>query len=319
MKHLCRRHGLFIPCRSAPKKRNTFQYGASSPNSKGCHRLAARFGVSAPVIAERAHAPIVGDLVAAVKAVSNRGSVHSSLRCQALPVRAARAAQRHGRPFAFDAEDFHVGDLADLPANAFDKSLIGSIECRYLPKASYVTAASQGIAEAYAAEYGIEQPKVILNTFPKRLRRRRTPSPRGVIQPRPSLYWFSQTIGPDRGLECAVRAIARAKSIPHLFLRGVPTNGYKEKLAGLAREVGAGERLHFLAPAPPAQMESLAAKYDIGFVGETEGTLNRRIALTNKQFTCIYWRVFQPRDVGCGISPRLRNLGRWRSVLISHR
>jgi hypothetical protein len=32
-------------------------------------------------------------------------------------------------------------------------------------------------------------------------------------------------------------------------------------------------------------MERLAAEYDLGFVGETGQTPNRRIALTNKQFT----------------------------------
>jgi glycosyltransferase involved in cell wall biosynthesis len=52
-----------------------------------------------------------------------------------------------------------------------------------------------------------------------------------------------------------------------------------------AAEAGAGERLHILPPAPPSEMERLAADYDIGFVGETGHTANRQIALTNKLFS----------------------------------
>ena len=43
--------------------------------------------------------------------------------------------------------------------------------------------------------------------------------------------------------------------------------------------------MHFLPPAPPTEMVALAAPYDAGFVGEIGHTFNRRIALTNKQFT----------------------------------
>jgi glycosyltransferase involved in cell wall biosynthesis len=45
------------------------------------------------------------------------------------------------------------------------------------------------------------------------------------------------------------------------------------------------DRLHVLEPAAPHQMERLAAQHDLGFVGETGYTHNRRIALTNKQFS----------------------------------
>jgi hypothetical protein len=43
--------------------------------------------------------------------------------------------------------------------------------------------------------------------------------------------------------------------------------------------------LHFLPPGPPDEMVALAAPYDAGLVGEIGHTFNRRIALTNKQFT----------------------------------
>src|SRR5258706_7898748 len=111
------------------------------------------------------------------------------------------------------------------------------------------------------------------------------PTPSGTALPRPSVYWFSQTIGPNRGLECAVQAIGRARSRPHLYLRGTPAEGFLERLNVIASETGVADRLHVLPPASPPEMERLAACYDVGFIGETGNTPNRQVALTNKLFS----------------------------------
>jgi glycosyltransferase involved in cell wall biosynthesis len=196
---------------------------------------------------------------------------------------AAAAAKRHGGFYAFDAEDFHLGDLPDKPEHVFERDMIRAVESRHLPACAYVTAASPGIADAYADTYGVPRPTVVLNVF-SRAEAPSAPSEHGV-EPGPSIYWFSQTIGPDRGLECAVRAIGLARSKPHLYLRGAPVPGYVETLQGLAREVGAGDRLHILPPALPADIVSLSARYDLGLVSETGYSESRRVALTNKLFT----------------------------------
>lgn len=197
---------------------------------------------------------------------------------------AAQAARENGGLYAFDAEDFHLGDLSDAPEHAFEKRLIRAVEARYLPGAAYITAASPGIAEAYEAEYGTQTPRVVLNAFPKSLA---PEAPESARQPldRPSVYWFSQTIGPDRGLECAVIAIARARSRPHLHLRGTLAAGFGDILKALAARFSATDRLHLHEPGAPDEMVRLAGKYDVGLVSETGSTQNRRIALTNKQFT----------------------------------
>jgi hypothetical protein len=62
-------------------------------------------------------------------------------------------------------------------------------------------------------------------------------------------------------------------------------SGYFDHLHGIALEADVSDRLHVLPPAAPSEMERLAANYDLGLVGETGHTPNRRIALTNKQFT----------------------------------
>lgn len=201
----------------------------------------------------------------------------------ALPA-AAYAARRHGARHAFDAEDFHPGDLPSETRHDAARGHLDALERRHLPGCAHITAASPGIADAYARAYGLAKPRVVLNTFP--LAQAPTgATARGSAVPGPSVYWFSQTIGPDRGLEGAVRAIGMARTRPHLYLRGTPANGFVERLQGIASDVGAADRLHVLAPEAPHQMERLAAEYDIGLVAETGVTLNRRIALTNKVFT----------------------------------
>ncbi|MCU1625044.1 MAG: hypothetical protein JWL79_3889 [Frankiales bacterium] len=197
---------------------------------------------------------------------------------------AAQAAARHRALYAFDAEDFHPGDLPDTPEHAFDNRLIRAIEAALLPGCAYVTAAAPGIAEAYQSEYGLSAPTVVLNVF-ARSRAAPAPTARGFAEPGPSVYWVSQTIGPDRGLECAVQAIALATTRPHLYLRGVLAEGFEETLIALAAARGVADRLHLLAPGLPSQMEGLAACYDVGLVAETGMTPNHRIALSNKQFT----------------------------------
>ena len=201
----------------------------------------------------------------------------------ALPA-AAAAARKHGAAYAFDAEDFHPGDAPEAPRHDQERALIDAIERRYLPDCAYVTAASPGIAEAYAQRYGVTLPTVVMNAFPK-AKAPEGATPRGTALPGPSVYWFSQTLGPDRGLECAVEAIGQAKTRPHLYLRGLDQTGFADVLRDRARKDGTEGQLHILAPGQPSQMERLAAAYDMGFVGETGCTPNRNIALTNKQFT----------------------------------
>jgi glycosyltransferase involved in cell wall biosynthesis len=197
---------------------------------------------------------------------------------------AAAAARRHGARYAYDAEDFHLGDWPDKPNYELDRRLVRVVESTFLPGSAYVTAASPGIADAYAEAYRITRPSVVLNVFPVE-RGAVSASPRGTVEPRPSVYWFSQTIGPDRGLECALQAIGHAQTRPHLYLRGALANGFADRLRALVSEAGAQDRLHLLAPAPPDEMERLAAAYDVGLSSETAHTQARRLCLSNKLFS----------------------------------
>ena len=201
----------------------------------------------------------------------------------ALPA-VATAARQHGARFAYDAEDFHLGDWPDHANYDANRLLLREIEGRYLPHCVYVSAAAPLIADAYAQAYSIDRPCVLLNVFPSGQAPQR-PTAKGDAMPGPSIYWFSQTIGPDRGLECAVRAIGLARTRPYLYLRGTPAAGFAARLQELAAKADAGDRLHLLPPAAPDEMEHLAAAYDLGLAAETACSPNRRICLTNKLFS----------------------------------
>ena len=240
-----------------------------------------RLGLRPQALVLLAWHPAGPELIRAACAV--RADLYIAHYPPALPA-AALAARRHGVAYAFDAEDFHLGDWPDQPCFNLQRLLLRTIETRWLQGCAFLTAASPGIAEAYATTYGLPSPTVVRNPFPL-TQAPPGPTPCGSVQPGPSLYWFSQTIGPDRGLECAVRALALARCRPHLHLRGFLSPAYRSQLFGLARELGVEQRLHVHPPAPPEQMERLAAAHDVGLVAETGRTSNRRIALTNKLFT----------------------------------
>lgn len=237
--------------------------------------------VPSPRLAFLAHSPLTRRLTATTTAV--RADLYIAHYPAALPA-AVAAARRHGARFAFDAEDFHPGDLPDGPAAARPNRWIDALERQALPRAAYVTAASPGIGQAYAERYGIAQPTVIRNVFP-RAEAPAHATPAGNASPRPTLYWFSQTRGGNRGLECALEAIARAATRPHLHLRGDRRPDFDDAFLRRADALDCADRVHLLDPAPPSRMVALAADHDAGLASETGRTRNHRLALANKIFT----------------------------------
>jgi glycosyltransferase involved in cell wall biosynthesis len=236
-------------------------------------------GACTPAIADAAAHPAAPDIAAAAARIP--ADLYIAHYIAALPA-AARASRIHGGAYAFDAEDFHTGEAPDGVTG--DNPMIEMVERAFLPGTAWMTADSPGVADAYAETYGVPRPTVLLNVF-ARDEAPAAPTARGAFEPGPSVYWFSQTLGPDRGLEAAVRAIALARSRPHLVLRGSPFRDYRDQLENLARQVGVADRIHFLPLAAPREMARLAAEHDLGLAAENGRTLNHRICLGNKVFT----------------------------------
>lgn len=198
---------------------------------------------------------------------------------EALPAVAA-AGEKHGKPFGFDAEDFHSGMGLIPPYDLF----VDHIESAYLPRCAYVTAGSPGIAEAYAERRGMRPPVPVLNVFPLALRGDLHGVPHRSEGPL-TLYWFSQTIGPGRGLEEVVEAMGAIRDCQiELHLQGQWQPGFQEQLLNLARRGQVESRIHSHPPAHSDRLVELSAGYDVGLALEITVPENRGICLTNKLF-----------------------------------
>lgn len=212
------------------------------------------------------------------QAVRFKADLYIAHNAGALAV-AADAALKHKSKFAFDAEDFHRGEDLSLLV----KKCLIQIEDHYLPKATYLIAASPLIANAYEQLYK-KNVTSILNVFPKPQLR-----PQHNNTKQLKLFWFSQTIGFDRGIEGVIKAIGLVnnKSIT-LHLLGAHDQQTKEKFNQLASTCGVGnEQLHFYQPVAPDYIFDLAMQFDLGMATETGKPYNRDICLTNKIFTYI--------------------------------
>jgi glycosyltransferase involved in cell wall biosynthesis len=252
---------------------------------RGSKELAERIGPR-PRLTERAFHYAIPELTQLVKQVS--ADLYIAHNLAALPP-ATRAARRHDAKLGFDAEDFHRGELPETPENALDRAITADLEERYIPRCDYVTAASDGIAEAYADTLGIEPPITILNVFPWSEREKNVSAAKlgeEVPDGARSLYWFSQTIGPDRGLEDALRALPHLPDDVVLSLRGGWSPGYEDTFQMEARRLGVADRVRHLDLVPPDELIPRTAQHDVGLALEQPSvSRNRTICLTNKLFT----------------------------------
>lgn len=194
----------------------------------------------------------------------------------ALPVAAAAAAHWNAR-LGFDCEDLLAHALGE------PRELLRAIEVRHLPRCAYVSAASPLMAEQLALDYHIPLPLVLYNVFPLKLAD-------GMLAPRERhsgatvrLHWFGQTIGPGRGLEDAVAALAHLPGGVELHLRGTPSVGYRERLQELAgRE---RSRLFFLPPLEHDELIRSMEAFDVGLALERPDDANYSRTVTNKLFS----------------------------------
>lgn len=200
----------------------------------------------------------------------------------ALPA-AVKTSLKYKKPCGFDAEDFHRQESTD-DANSFNFKIARYIEDKYLPSIQYLTASSPLISERYASLYN-KKVTTILNVFPKT-----DLSVLGNtnIEKPLKLFWFSQTIGPNRGLEMVIEAMGLVKKDIELHLLGQPVTGFKQHLLQMANAEGLNNSdFFFYEPIKADEIFHLAAQFDVGLASDVNFCLNRNIALTNKIFTYI--------------------------------
>jgi glycosyltransferase involved in cell wall biosynthesis len=259
---------------------------ASRSSAERYVRVAARFAArltdglgqqSSPAIAARAYGGPIGPLERTACSVSADlyiGHYVAGLHAAGI------AAQQHKARLGFDAEDFHPGEERD----DLRAGIVRVVEAAWLPSCGHLTAAAPLIGKAYAGRYGVAQPTTVLNVFPLSQAPNQVAVPRHAAAPLRA-YWFSQTIGLDRGLQSFLQGMAKARARVELELRGDDRWRQGQTLLGMARDLGIGDRLKLLPMEAPKEMVRLAAAYDLGLSLETDVSENRQLCLTNKIFT----------------------------------
>lgn len=233
-------------------------------------------------LAARAHH---GDTLRLAAAAARCRSDYYVGHCLAGLPAAAFAARHSGGRYGFDAEDYHDAETMTAIADPVEQRIRRTLHARLLPGAAHITAASPLIAEAYARTYGIKAPDTVLNVFPLHQAPVAPVPPAPVSPVRPArCYWFSQTIGPGRGLEAMVAIAGRMKTPVELHLRGHSSAAYRSQLQQRATASGFLRPLVFHASGPAGEMVRLAAAFDLGLSIEESQPLNRDLCLTNKIF-----------------------------------
>ena len=198
---------------------------------------------------------------------------------------ASEGARFHGSAFGFDLEDFHLGEASN---QSKERSMwVRQIETFYFKEAAYLTASSPFIAEAYKNAYlGILKPEVILNVFPVRKLKFKDEleNQPHSFRKKISLFWFSQMIGPGRGLEDVVAAIREMASADiEIHLVGTHDESAKNRLlSGMSAEQKTKLFFHFQVN--PRELIRFASEHDLGLALEHPGTLNHDLCISNKIF-----------------------------------
>jgi len=244
-------------------------------------KLILRAPFATPETAARAHHADTMRLAAAAAALDAHYYIG---HCLAGLAAAAFAAGRTRAKFGFDIEDFHEAETPEIALDPVQRTATRILQATFLPRASHLTAAAPLIAEQYVQRYQLA-PVPVLNVFPLADAPAAPVDPGPVSAERPArLYWFSQTVGPRRGIEEIIAILGRMRTPAELHLRGHVAPSFQRELTERAARTGLARPPVFLPFAASAEMTRLAAAADLGLSTEQTEPLNRDICLANKIF-----------------------------------
>lgn len=242
-----------------------------------CYELLYRFLFKHPLFAERALVLYSQELKKA--ALSLKAALYIGHNLGALPAVIA-AARKHKAKAVFDFEDYHRGEH---PSGSLAAGWVQSVEDHYVPHLTYATAAAPLIAQAYEQTFPNLAIHTINNCFPKAYAPPQLPQ----LPHRPlRLFWFSQYVGKQRGLEQVVAAMGKLQTNEIvLTLLGACTHEMRDWLLEEARKHGVNAtQVQFLPPVAEPDIVKIAAEHHIGLAVEVPHIPNREVCLTNKIF-----------------------------------
>jgi glycosyltransferase involved in cell wall biosynthesis len=192
-----------------------------------------------------------------------------------------RLIQR-GFRVAFDFEDWYSHDLLPEANRTRPVKLLEKTEKTALRSGVLTYTTSKALANALGDFAGSAPPNVLQNVFPFSDRNHMDGQVRDRLDPSmPSLHWYSQTIGPGRGIEFLIDSLEDVVTPVELHLRGNLFEGFREELTGRFPEKK-GHHLIFHPLVPHAELLSRIAEHDIGLATEEYAPDSRNLTITNK-------------------------------------
>jgi glycosyltransferase involved in cell wall biosynthesis len=187
-----------------------------------------------------------------------------------------------GKRVGVDMEDWFSEDLLPESRRRRPLRLLRFLERELLVRGAYASCPSRVMSEALAAEYGCKSPAVVYNAFPFAERQ----AIDGLRKDRrdlnvASIFWYSQTLGPGRGLEDLVAALPLLDRDIEVHFRGWAAPGVEECIR--SRIPGRWQQRVFFHPqVPNDELLSRVAEHDVGFAGEMQFCRSRDLTVTNK-------------------------------------
>ena len=195
---------------------------------------------------------------------------------------AAKQLIARGFRVGVDFEDWFSEDLPESSRPLPERNALKALEHYVLHHAHTTLATTHSMARALASEACCNRvPERIPNAFPApgiSTSPQRGEHPEAPVR----FYWFSQTIGPGRGLELLALALADLRGDWELHLRG-NLRGYQTWFDRHFSQFGPG-KIHVHATVPNHELPLRSASNDVGLALEIPEILNRDLTATNKIF-----------------------------------
>jgi glycosyltransferase involved in cell wall biosynthesis len=184
---------------------------------------------------------------------------------------------RRGRKVAYDIEDWYSKDYL-VPSRPV--KLLEQLESFALKNGLYCTCPSQAMATGLENFHTPgKKVQVIYNGFSVNENPAIQVSARK--EEKPTLIWFSQTIGPGRGLETLLASLEYVTTNIEVHLLGNCSSVYEEELKGKF-PFSKGHNLFFHQPVLHSDLLNKLQQYQIGLALEQDFPESRNTTITNK-------------------------------------
>ncbi len=240
------------------------------------YRFLSSKAICKSLVAEKAQTRCYTELLKAACSIKADYFIGHNLGALAVVVNAAASNKAK---CGFDFEDYHRGEVSHMIAS--DEIRIKYLEDKYLPSCNYISFASPLIEKKEMLHFPhLRCPVIVINNcFPLSAK---TP----VFKPGENLklFWFSQTVGPDRGLVTVLLAM-KVVNNPKISLTvvGKIADETLREFRNILGDLSA--QLIIKGVVPPGEIDKVAAQADVGLAVEQSSPINRDICLTNKIFT----------------------------------